>query len=210
MAYVFDMQLHKVQIPAEMPEWERRFPVPGPDQDYIVTIVHGWRDGARRTTAEEMPRELIAPKPRKAWPDALRAVNGLHVVTGRAKDAIERLNPTNHQFFPLELRTKRGVDIEGPWFAMVVTVEQDSILVNRSRVYVSNSAPDRLCDFHVDSKTTDVVVDPSQQSSDIHLWREKRFHGSLLCSDALADAFAAEDIKFFPHYRATDLPDAAG
>ncbi|MEM8824920.1 MAG: DUF1629 domain-containing protein, partial [Pseudomonadota bacterium] len=147
MTHIFDMQLHKVQIPADMPEWKERFPIGVGNDKHISSIVGGWREGMRKTLPEEMPKELVARKPRKSWPDAFTAVNGLHVVTERAKDVIERFDPDLHQFFPLRLRTKRGVEIEGPWFAMNVTVRQSSVVVEKSRVFVNERAPDRLCSF---------------------------------------------------------------
>ncbi|MEM8851972.1 MAG: DUF1629 domain-containing protein [Pseudomonadota bacterium] len=207
MTHIFDMQLHKVQIPADMPEWEERYPIPGPLAKAGANIVGGWREGMRKTLPEEMPKELVARKPRKAWPDAFKAVNGLHVVTERAKDVIERFDPNLHQFFPLRLRTKRRVEIEGPWFAMNVTVRQSSIVLEKSRMLVNSNFPDTHCSFYPTSKTEDVIVDPSKLSPDIHFWREARFIGSLAGSDAFVAAFKDAGVKFFPSFRATDLAD---
>ncbi len=210
MTHVFDMQLGKVQIPTDMPEWKERFPYTGPESDRTLDVVHAWRAGARKTLVEEMPRELVADKPRRSWPDAFTTLNGLHVVSGDAKDVIEHFDPDLHQFFPLRLRTKRGVEIDGPWFAMNVNVRQDSIVVERSRVLVNPNRPDRLCSFYSDSKTQDVVLDAPRLSPDIHFWRESRFQGSLMGSDALVAALKAAGLKFFPSYRATHLADSVG
>ena len=134
-------------------------------------------------------------------------MNGIHVVSERAKDVIERFDPDLHQFFPLRLCTKRGVEIEGPWFAMNVTVRQDSIDLEKSRVQKSTRRPDKLNSFWVNSTTKDVLVDTSKLSPEIHFWREARFQGSLLGSDAFAAALKEAGVKFFPSYRATDLSD---
>ena len=207
MTHVFDMQLGKVQIPVDMPEWKQRYPYVGKGSEKTIDIVDGWRSGKRRTLPEEMPTELVADKPRKFWPDAFTGVNGIHVVSKRAKDVIERFDPDLHQFFPVHLRTKRRIEIEGPWFAMNVTVRQNSIVVEKSRVQVNPRAPDRLCSFYSTSTTKDVVVDASKLSPDIHFWREARFQGSLLGSDAFVAALKEAGIRFFPPYRATDLGD---
>ena len=207
MTYIFDMQLHKVQIPVDMPEWHKTYHNPERGAEG-TDAVGAWRDGLRRSVFEEMPTLLVADKPRKSWRDAFTGVNGIHVVSGRAKEVIERFDPDLHQFFPVPLRTKRGEEIEGPWFMMNVTVRQDSIVMEKSRVIRSERRPDKLNDFRVTSSTKDVVVDPSRQSPDIHFWREARFQGSLLGSDDFVAALKEADLRFFPSYRATDLGDA--
>ena len=78
----------------------------------------------------------------------------------------------------MPLRTKRGVEIDGPWFIMYVTVRQNSI-----------------------------VVDTSKLSPDIHFWREARFQGSLLGSDPFVAALKEAGIRFFPSYLASKLSD---
>jgi hypothetical protein len=148
---------------------------------------------------------LVADKPRRTWPDAFEGMHGIFVVSERAKDVIERFDPGLHQFFAVPLRTKRGIEIEGPWFIMNVTVRQDSIVVEKSRVQMSTRRPDKLNSFWVNSTTKDVVVDTSRLSPNIHFWREARFQGSLLGSGDFVAALKDAGIKFFPSYAATDL-----
>jgi hypothetical protein len=210
MTRIFDMQVGKVQIPVETPDWDARYMNPARGEEG-VQAVHAWRDGSRKSVPEELPKVLVADKPRKTWPDAFEGVNGILVVSGRAKDVIERFDPDLHQFFPVPLQTKRGVEIEGPWFIMNVTVRQSSIVVEKSRVHVNDDFPDTLCSFYSTSQTKDVIVDHSKLSPDIHFWRESRFEGSLLGSDAFVAALKEAGVKFFPSYRATDLsPPEAG
>ncbi|MEY2992415.1 MAG: hypothetical protein RI946_1809, partial [Pseudomonadota bacterium] len=73
------------------------------------------------------------------------------------RDRALRSGPASILLVPL--RTKRGVEIDGPWFIMNVTVRQNSI-----------------------------VVDTSKLSPDIHFWREARLQGSLLGSDPFVAA----------------------
>jgi hypothetical protein len=204
MVHVFDMQLGKVQIPVETPEWDERYMNPARGEEG-VQAVHAWRDGDRKSVPEELPRVLVADKPRRTWPDAFEGMHGIFVVSERAKDVIERFDPGLHQFFAVPLRTKRGIEIEGPWFIMNVTVRQDSIVVEKSRVQMSTRRPDKLNSFWVNSTTKDVVVDTSRLSPNIHFWREARFQGSLLGSGDFVAALKDAGIKFFPSYAATDL-----
>ncbi|THH38284.1 hypothetical protein E4Z66_01555 [Aliishimia ponticola] len=211
MTHIFDLRLHKVQIPTEMREWEERFPVGSPNVDQSITdrglnAVHCWRDAKGPNNAEDMPKVLLAERARKTWPDAFTTTNGLYVVSGAAKHVIEGLDPGIHQFFPLKIQTKRGIDIPGPWFAMNVHVKQDSIVMEKSRVNKSQRKPDELSRFWGDTKDGDVVVDPAKQSG-IHLWREARFIGSLLASDELIAAFKVQGVKFFPSFKATNISE---
>jgi hypothetical protein len=124
MPHVFDMQLGTVQIPVETPDRNERYKNVARGEEG-VQAAHAWSDGARRSAPEELPKVLLADKPRKSWPDAFTGWDGIHVVSNRAKDVIERFAPDLHQFFEVPLRTERGVEIEGPWFIMNVTVGQE-------------------------------------------------------------------------------------
>ena len=128
--------------------------------------------------------------------------NGMYVVSGAAKAIIEGLDPGVHQFSPLTIHTKRGLEVEGPWFAMHVTAQQESIVKERSKVYLPDGSSERLHQFHYERK--DVTVDPSRQSG-VNLWREHYFTYSLLASDALFDALKAADLKFFRRFKAKNL-----
>jgi len=206
MTYVFDMSLHLVQIPAEMREWEDRFPIPGPESKRALAAVGAWRDGDGTNRAEDMPKVLLDERARKSWPVAFETNNGLHFVSGRAKDVIEALDPGIHQFFPLSLQTKRGIEIEGPWFAMNVHAKQDSVVLEKSSYQKLDHRPDELNSFYLGSRTRtkDIVVDPARHSR-LNLWREQRFVGSLLGSDELVEQIKAQKLKFFRAFKVTDL-----
>lgn len=202
MTYIFDMSPERVLIATEWAEWKERFPTNGDHENKDGALVEGWRSGTRKLSPEHLPKLLRPRKPRSSWPDMFKTNNGLLVVRQTAKDIIEGLDPDLHQFFPLEITTKRGLDIAGPWFAMNVTAKQDSIDLNHSTIFMSERAPDRLNDISYEAKW--VTVDASKQSG-IHLWREKRFKMSLLGSDALVDALKAADLNFFPGFKAQNL-----
>ena len=131
-----------------------------------------------------------------------KTTNGLPIVRQPAKDIIDGLDPGLHQFFPLEIKTKRGLDIEGPWFAMNVTAKQDSIVLGRSTTRQNPNFPETLNYVSYEAKW--VTVDPAKQTG-MHLWREQRFNSSLLGSDTLVDALKAAGLKFFPCFKAQDL-----
>lgn len=203
MAYILDQTLEKVQIAARQVEWYTRYPIPGPNDDYALNIVNAWRDGKRRLLPEEVPHDLILEKPRKSWPDMFRASAGMTVVRQPVKEAIERLDPDIHQFWPITVHTKRGIEIDGPWFGMNVTVRQDSIqFIPGSGIRRSEEFPDKLNKISYEEK--DVTVDPSKLGA-VNLWREQRFIGSLLASDALIAAFKEAGLKTYKSFKAKEI-----
>ncbi|WP_146681533.1 imm11 family protein [Thioclava sp. F28-4] len=208
MTHIYSSGPNGIVIPTEAPEWKANYPYLGEAGKKTLEIVQAFREGRRKMLPEEIPKNLIADKPRKNWPDIFITTNGLLVVREPVREVLERLDPGIHQFFPFDLKTKRGVAINGPWFAMNVTAEQDSIVLERSRVHLSESDPERLNSFFVEPQDGDVVVDPARQSG-LNLWREKRFNMSLLGSDAFQTELEAKGIKFFPSFRAQSLGASA-
>ncbi len=144
MTYVFNMSPERVTIGTEWAEWKQRYPANGEHENKNGELVDGWRSGSRKLSPEHLPRVIVPRKPRTSWPDMFKTTNGLLVVREPAKAIIERLDPDLHQFFPLEIKTKRGLDIDGPWFAMNVTAKQDSIDQNRSTTRQNPGFPDTL------------------------------------------------------------------
>ena len=92
---------------------------------------------------------------------------------------------------------------------MTVYAKQDSIVLEKSMYNGSRRRPDLLNSFYGDTKSGDIVADPSRQS-DLNLWREQRFQGSLLGSDRLVECLTAQDVRFFPSYSARNLADLPG
>lgn len=200
MTYILDMRAEGAIIATDMSEWRERFPPLGEKSQMNARITFTWKYGDQKLPADAFPKNLIAQKSRKSWPDMFETTNGLRIASGRAKDIIDTLDPGLHQFFPLTIHTKRGLEVEGPWFAMNVTEEQDSVVIEKSRAYLpAGSSSNRLHDFIYQYK--DVTVDPSR----VNLWREHYFMGSLLASDALFDALKAADLKFYRRFKAKTL-----
>jgi hypothetical protein len=184
-----------------MVEWKERFPQWGPGSEVTARIVDGWRSGARKLEAEQMPRVLIAEKPRKSWPDMFMTTNALIVVRDAVKSIVEDYDPQIHQFFPLKLETKRGLDIEGPWFAMNVTEQRETIVIGDSIVNRVEGMPELNS---ISYSYRDVTVNPAFQPN-IHLWRERTFRRSMFASDELIGAVKAAELKIFPYFKAKAL-----
>lgn len=202
MTVVFDLRPHRASIATEMNEWLERFPPVGDKMEESMRITRAWKTGNTKLSAEQFPKKLVAQKPRKSWPDMFKTAGGLMIASGKAKDIIDGLDTGLHQFFPLKIHTKRGLEVTGPWFAMNVTEQQNSIVLEKTRFFRSPSAPEYLHSFAHEHK--DVTVDPSRQSG-VNLWREYSFQGSLLGSDALFEALKDAGLKFYHRYKAKEL-----
>ncbi|CUH76198.1 hypothetical protein TRM7557_00762 [Tritonibacter multivorans] len=204
MTYIFHPSGPGNMVGVEKPEWKEKFGVGSGSDPSAAALSSVFHYGLRELLEDEVPKRLIAKKIPQKWHDSFRVSDALSVVREPVKDIIERLDPGVHQFFPLTIETKRGKIIEGPWFAMNVTARQDSVVMEQSSVNVNKRFPDELCSFFHDGEDR-VTVDAGRQSG-LHLWREQRFRGSLLGSDALMAELKAQKLRFFPRaFRALDL-----
>ena len=196
MTYIFNTTIGANRVDTDAPEWNSEFLVSGENGRKTLEIVDAWRSGTRPTLPDEMPKLLVADKPRKIWPDTFMTTNGLLVVNGDVRAVIEKLDPNTHQFFPLTFRTKRGVIIDGPWFAMNVSKKQDTLAMGRCHLVFSEKYPDTGNLFHEDTKDGEITVDPALQSK-LNLWRESRVEMSLLGSNALVLELEKQGLSFF-------------
>lgn len=204
LTYVFDMARGVVRLDMSMPEWSARYPVVGVSADAAYEngrICDAWRSGLRKLCSEEMPRTLVLNKTRKSWPDAFFAPNALMVVRQPAKAIIEKLDPGVHQFFPLIIQTKRGIEIPGPWFAMNVSEHRDAIV--RTKGFGTRLISQDQLGISYEHK--DVTVDPQKLSPDLNLWRDARVNMSLLGSDTLVAALKAAKLRFFKSFPAKNF-----
>ncbi|CUH76200.1 hypothetical protein TRM7557_00763 [Tritonibacter multivorans] len=204
MTYIFHPMGPGNIVGVATPEWDAEFGIIAGEDHGAAALSGVFRYGLRSLKCNEVPQRLIANETRKKWYDSFLITGSLSVVREPVKDIIEGLDPGVHQFFPLTIETKRGKMIEGPWFAMNVTARQDSVVMEQSSVNVNKRFPDELCSFFHDGEDR-VTVDAGRQSG-LHLWREQRFRGSLLGSDALMAELKAQKLRFFPRaFRALDL-----
>lgn len=204
MTYLLRSRIDHNIVTAETPDWGGGRPYHAEEGARILELVDAWRDGSRILMPDELPKQLVPHKPRKAWPDAFMSRNQMLIVREPVRNIIERFDPNLHQFFPIKFETKSGKEILGPWFMLVVMADQDSIVVEKSSVFINPNFPDTLCSA-TSTKPGELFVDPSRQAG-VHLWREKRFKGHLWGSDQIVAEMEAQGLKFFrSHLKAIDV-----
>ena len=124
-------------------------------------------------------------KPRKRMPDVIERWEFL-MVSNPVRDAIERLEPGAHQFFPFDLRNgKRGASTPQPYHLLNVLQTAEGIDVARSPVDLRHGAiwPSRSGEYGFRLSAREV--------GNRHLWRDPRFHLGFFVSDPLHAALGA-------------------
>jgi hypothetical protein len=147
---------------------------------------------------EETPRRMRLVRRRKLLPDIFISQSSVTVISSRLRDVIEDLDPGVHQILP--------VTIEGPHddnperFILNVHLQQESIVDELSDVVRGFGT---VMQINWGREQPIIVLDPSRLS-DVNIWREKRYPGSLLVSDTLHNAMADAGIRFFKLCKTAD------
>lgn len=154
----------------------------------------------------EVPRVLLLDGRPKRIPDIFTSENGVVVVQQPLKEVVESLDPGVHQFLPIDVQRRyKGPGPEHPCFVMHVRPVQDSIVDAESSVrpfYMYEETHEAMEFLHL---TDARFVVRKLALSGVNLWREKRFPGSMLMSDALHDALKAAGLKFHKLHKAEEV-----
>lgn len=206
---VYNRQVGRDFVDGDCPEFEKRVFELGLGSEYSDV----YSNGTRKLKQNEVPEELVLAKKTKLLPGGFETIASLFIVQDTVAKILENLDPGVHQFLPISLRYKSRSVPEGKYFVLNVTARQDSIVDDLSRVesvplpkqihpYIpGDHDPDRMKIIHFKKSVT---VDPGKQSG-LNMWREKRYAGSYLISDAFFDALKARDLRLMGSFRAKDL-----
>lgn len=150
--------------------------------------------GAMTTVIPEKSGRAIRPDnvPSRALIDGAEGpvrdfehLRSLRMVSTRAKDVIESLEPGVHQFFPIRVERADGSFVETRW-GLVVCNRIDSI--SRDHSY-PKPIPGERYGYLVHRKAHPVLR--RDKIGGRHLWAESLVDDELLASDALFDALMA-------------------
>lgn len=165
---------------------------PAPDGTTPWGFGWGWGRGSR--VAEAQVPQSARQKDNNRLVDVF-PLPGFSCVNKRFRDVVESFEPNTHQFFPITLRSKKGVTYDEPYFLINVCQTFDSIMVGNSNTewrvrlagglegmpYVSRPNPPRL------------ISRPTIAGR--HLWRNYWiYEGDIMVSDDLRDALLREKI----------------
>ena len=167
-------------------------------------IFDGVLDGA--IDYDKAPKYVIIEKSRPELPDMFWGSSSLVIVSGAYHDIIERLDPSLHQMWPIEMRRKRKEPYSGRWYGLNIRPRAASIQVEGSDTKVVKGStllgtPDqiRLNDSFKVSVRSDLLPE-----ADLW-WDDGIDQPVILCSDALRDAVVEARLKSIPLIKAKEV-----
>jgi hypothetical protein len=171
---------------------------PGPD-DVVVTPIED----------HEPPRFFQTRQGYKQLSSIISLPGRFWAVDDAVKAIIERLEPSIHQFYSLDIRMPRGKVYPINYHVLVVGTYLDSFVPEESdpgsfRPYEANG----LKWYGVDGSKSGITGLALRKDvcGDAHLWRERGLNEWLLCfSGELEAAFKAAGLKLPKYYRMRDL-----
>lgn len=152
----------------------------------------------------EAPKTFLTSKRYTSLGSLIQLNDRIIAVDEAFKNLIEKFEPANHQFLPIDILSQAGHEFERKFFTLVIGNHLDSFSPERSRQQ-SFRAYNRLAQsFVFGDLKRDIeglaFIEESHRGS--HLWRERRFPGLLTClSDELKKAVDAVGLRLPKHYK---------
>lgn len=175
-----------------------------PDLSRAAEISKVFKDGTRFLLPEEVPARLHAPW--KKFRDIFRSDNGILIISTALRDLLKELDPGVHQTLPIKVSSNSPTEVR---FVLNVHAMQDSVIDEQSDVgSMAFQGFDReKMRFNHNHGTTGPVniVFNTAAMRGLNCWRERRYPGSLLISNALHDEIARRRLRFFEVRKARDV-----
>ena len=204
--YVLSLTGHPYQINSSLTAWRTKVS----DVDRRADISEIWMWGRGLLKPAEMPDVLPLEKGPKVLPAVFHSDGGIVVCSGELKAILEEFNPGIHQFIPIKVILRNGLDAPGTHFILNVHHTLDAIVDERTKARRSDATlpgePSRHYMFlRIDAESPgDVTVNRSKLTS-AHLWREKAYPRLYMMSDALHSRLKAAGMRFFKAIKATEI-----
>lgn len=130
----------------------------------------------------ELPMSFNTEKTYSNLASLIALNSGILAVDVNLKEIIERLEPSKHQFFPIDIIMPRGRVYPTQYYIIVFGQYFDSFLPEQSKNDAFRPLPGSDLYYYDGSKKsiTGIAVARSV-SSDAQLWRERRLRGALIC-----------------------------
>ncbi|MEM8798098.1 MAG: DUF1629 domain-containing protein [Pseudomonadota bacterium] len=188
----------------DLREWQDAHP----DGEERAGIARHWQVGDGALDPNDAPKALHFLE--EKVPDVFTSMDRVLIVREAIRDVIEGFDPGIHQFLPLDLNGGENREHPEPYYLMVVSNTQDTIVDALTDSETPSSDPSGTCDAMFLTSITrrvKVTVDHARLGA-LNLWREERYRRTLMMSDALHDAFRHKGLEFFSSFAAEDFIDA--
>lgn len=151
-------------------------------------------DRGRPVHGDHMPTQVIRQGPKRPTPDFF-FLWSMPVVSDAFKDTVERLEPQQHQFFPVDFRWRNG-SLAGRRHFLVVCNRLDSVHRELTTMRFSGVL------WRPEPGGTNRLVFDRSKCAGTHLWRDKHLISAPFVSDELAEALSWGSItglNLIPH-----------
>jgi hypothetical protein len=172
-----------------------------PDLDRRAQISGIFHTGSGLLVPDEMTKEVRVG--RRALRDEFMSNGGIRIISQAFRDLLEELDGGHHQILPVTLRHQSRTETR---YILNVHVKQDTVIDALSDVRKHPKA-DNIMYFESlewGKGPVDVSIRASSRGPH-HLWREKRYPGSLLLSDRLHAEILRRRLRVFQMRQAIDV-----
>ncbi|MBB1247911.1 hypothetical protein H2O14_03305 [Rhizobium sp. G21] len=155
---------------------------------------------------EETPEHLVLSKPRARLREIFTTHNGALIISEKLRALMEEMDPGVHQFMPISIDNHAE---PGRWFILNIHAKQNSVVDDQSDVRQSSGSPKNheimfFRYFPAYKGHINATIDTSSLGG-LHVWRERRYPGSLLVSDTFQAELKKRKIEFFELRKARDI-----
>ena len=155
----------------------------------------------------EVPRYFQVAERIQNAPASLAILSGgVMVVIKALKEFIEWVEPSTHQFFPIEIRIPSGKIRPESYYIMVIGQWIDSFSPEMSAKSSFEKFASGVYSYSERPKDLRALAFRRRALSEAHLWREPRLEGSLICfSDRLQAEIIDAGLRIPRHYRMIEV-----
>ncbi|MBB6124444.1 imm11 family protein [Sphingobium subterraneum] len=155
--------------------------------------------------AHEPPRFFVIERGGKSLGSLIMLSNRMLAVEEALKTIIERLEPSLHQFFPIEIMNRKGDVYPKSYYTLVIGQYFDSFSPEASK---EGSCELDITRFRYRDNKAGISGLAFQKSlfGSAHLWRERQIIGLLTCfSDELIAEIAEAGLRIPRHYKMMEV-----
>jgi hypothetical protein len=145
---------------------------------------------------EWWPLRFIMHSKHKIIPDiATGPRSGMMLVSSKVKAMIEKIDPVQHHYIPLEIRRKNGTLVEQEFYLFKFGSFVDGVVIEQSQVHKKIDSDGEL--WGLGSSISAKFVWRASAIKGRHIWGDKYLINDVFCSDEFMAELEQQKIKAF-------------
>ncbi len=146
---------------------------------------------------EWWPLRFILHSKHKIIPDiATGPSTGILLVSAKVKALIEKMDPIQHHYIPVEIRRKNGILVEQEFYLFKFGSFVDGVVIEQSEVKKMHSFSTGEF-WSLDSSISAKIIWRASAIKGRHIWGEKYLGNDVFCSDEFMAELEQQKIKVF-------------